>query len=92
MSNFDIRIALLALVLAPAPSLAIESRCIVGPPRPAYCTFGPAGADYPQGTMLLTCVPRPAYCTFGPAGADYPQGTMVLSCGPLLPQAKEATP
>lgn len=59
MSNPDIRIALLALVLAPAPSLAIESRCIVVPPVPSSCTFSPAGADYPQGTMVLTCGPLP---------------------------------
>jgi hypothetical protein len=58
MSNLDIRIALLALVLAPMPALAIESRCIVVPPVPSSCTFGPAGADYPQGAMVLICVPQ----------------------------------
>ena len=59
MSNLDIRIALLALALAPMPALAIEPSCIAMPPHPAVCTFGPAGPGFPEGTMALTCGPLP---------------------------------
>jgi hypothetical protein len=52
VSNFDMRATLLALALIP-PALATV------PPVPARCIFGPAGADYPQGTMALTCRPVP---------------------------------
>ena len=55
-----IRAALLALVLAPMPALASEPKnheCIVVPPRPALCTFGPAGSGFPDGAMALRCGP-----------------------------------
>jgi hypothetical protein len=55
------RATLLALVLIQSPALAAEPKnpvCIVAPPRPVYCTFGPAGSDYPQGTMVLACEPQ----------------------------------
>jgi hypothetical protein len=50
----DICATLLAMVLIPMPALATESE----PPVPPVCTFGPAGADYPQGTMVLVCEPQ----------------------------------
>ena len=57
MSNPDFRIALLALVIAPMPALAIESKCVLAPPVPARCIFGPAGPGFPEGTMVFTCGP-----------------------------------
>jgi hypothetical protein len=49
---------LLALALIPMPALATEPSGFVEPPVPPVCTFGPAGSDYPQGTMVLACEPQ----------------------------------
>ena len=56
-----IRAALLALALIPMPVLATEPKCIVVPPHPVVCTFGPAGAGFPEGAMVFTCDPVPQH-------------------------------
>jgi hypothetical protein len=62
MSNNYIRAALLSVAFISVPALAIEPKnlvCIVVPPHPSGCTFGPAGAGFPEGTMALTCAQVP---------------------------------
>jgi hypothetical protein len=57
MTTPDIRAALLALALIPTAALATEIKCVVVQPVPARCIFGPAGAGFPEGTMVLRCEP-----------------------------------
>jgi len=52
----DFCAALLALALIPLSALAqpVDPEPRNDPPR---CTLGPAGPEFPEGTMVLTCRP-----------------------------------